>query len=108
MQLLVSLYVIGCSLDCSGDGTEVTIYNRPQDRMLDWFFEPLLTLKEQLRHANLNDDEEHYLEKLVFMVGNTNRLLAWDNGGVEPVNDIRKGELQALSRRCVLQSSALS
>lgn len=71
--------------------------------MLDWFFEPLLTLKEQLRLADLHRDEEHYLEKLVFTVGDTARLLAWDNGGIEPVNDIRKGELQALSRRYVLQ-----
>lgn len=86
----------------AGDGTDLTMANRPQERMLDWFFEPLLTLKEQLRLANLTEVEEHYLEKLVLMVGDTQRMLDWDNGGVEPVNDIRRGELQALSRRYLL------
>lgn len=83
----------------AGDGTELTAANKPQERMLDWFFEPLLTLKEQLRFANLTEVEEHYLEKLVLTEGDPVRMLDWENGGVEPVNDIRRGELQALSRR---------
>ncbi|KAG0572069.1 hypothetical protein KC19_VG065400 [Ceratodon purpureus] len=88
------------------DGTELTMFNRPQDRMLDWFFEPLLTLKEQLRLANPTEAEEHYLEKLVLTVGDATRMQEWDNGGIEPVDDIRRGELQALSRR--LQGIATS
>lgn len=98
--------------NCAGillsDGTDLTMANRPQERMLDWFFEPLLTLKEQLRLANLTEVEEHYLEKLVLMVGDTQRMLDWDNGGVEPVNDIRRGELQALSRRLQGIATAIS
>ncbi|KAG0594583.1 hypothetical protein M758_UG090400 [Ceratodon purpureus] len=88
------------------DGTELTMCNRPQDRMLDWFFEPLLTLKEQLRLANPTEAEEHYLEKLVLTVGDATRMREWDIGGIEPVDDIRRGELQALSRR--LQGIATS
>ncbi|XP_024379396.1 uncharacterized membrane protein At3g27390 [Physcomitrium patens] len=90
------------------DGTELTAANKPQERMLDWFFEPLLTLKEQLRFANLTEVEEHYLEKLVLTEGDPVRMLDWENGGVEPVNDIRRGELQALSRRLQGIATAIS
>ena len=89
----------------SGDGTELTTFNRPQDRMLDWFFEPLLTLKEQLRLANPTEAEEHYLEKLVLTVGDATRMQEWNNGGIEPVDEIRRGELQALSRRYFFSGS---
>jgi len=81
------------------DGTEVTMSNRPRDRLVEWFFEPLLTLKDQLQAAHLQESEEHYLEKLILMGGDTERMGSWQNGGVEPEDDMRKGELQALARR---------
>lgn len=81
------------------DGTEVTMSNRPRDRLSDWFFEPLLTIKDQLRAANLQESDEHYLEKLCLMGGDTQRMESWDNGGIEPEDPIRRGELQALARR---------
>jgi len=49
------------------DGTLVTMSNRPSDRLADWFFEPILTLKDQLRAAHLQESEERYLEKLILM-----------------------------------------
>ncbi len=70
--------------------------------MAQWFFEPLLTLRDQLRAAHLQESEEHYLEKLVLIVGNEEHSNAWDNGAVEPDDGMRKGELQALARRCVV------
>lgn len=81
------------------DGTEVTSSNRPRDRLLDWFFEPLLSLKDQLRAAHLQESEEHFLEKLILMAGDTERMGSWQNGGIEPEDQVRKGELQALARR---------
>lgn len=76
--------------------------NRPKDRLSDWFFEPLLTLKDQLRAAHLQESEELYLEKWILLIGDRERMEAWDNGGVEPEDGVRKGELQALARRCIL------
>jgi hypothetical protein len=79
----------------------VTPLNQPKERLSDWFFEPLLTIRDQLRAANLQVSEDCYLEKLVLTVGNTARMNEWDNGAVEPDDEMRKAELQALARRCV-------
>lgn len=73
--------------------------NKPRDRLIDWFFEPLLTIKDQIKAANLQESEELYLEKLCLMSGDTQRMATWDNGGVEPEDALRRGELQALARR---------
>lgn len=87
------------ALAWTDDGTEVTMSNKPSDRISDWFFEPILTLKDQLRAAHLQESEEHYLEKLILMGSDIERMNSWQNGGVEPEDDMRKGELQALARR---------
>ncbi|KAJ7527304.1 hypothetical protein O6H91_16G047900 [Diphasiastrum complanatum] len=81
------------------DGSEVTVFNRPQDRLVDWFFEPLLVLKEQIKAAQLQLSEERYLEKLVLSLGDPGQLEFWQNGGVQPEDNIKKGELQAIARR---------
>ncbi|GER30874.1 membrane protein [Striga asiatica] len=39
------------------DGTEVNHLNRPQDRLMDWFFNPVLVLKEQVRALRLEEGE---------------------------------------------------
>jgi hypothetical protein len=77
----------------------VTSFNQPKERVAQWFFDPLLTIRDQLRAAHLQESEEHYLEKLVLIAGNEERINAWDNGAVEPDDGMRKGELQALARR---------
>lgn len=81
------------------DGTEVTMSNKPRDRLSDWFFEPLLTIKDQIRAAHLQESEERFLEKHCLMAGDTQRMESWNNGSVEPEDAVRRGELQALSRR---------
>lgn len=81
------------------DGIELTSLNRPEDRVLEWFFEPLLIIKEQIMAENLQESEELYLEKLVLLSGMSDRMKAWQNGGVSPDDDIRRAELEALSRR---------
>lgn len=79
----------------------MTMLNRPKDRISDWFFEPLLTLKDQLQAAHLKEEEERYLEKYILMTGDSDRMEKWDNGGVEPEDGVRLGELQAIARRSV-------
>ncbi|KAH9318487.1 hypothetical protein KI387_020256, partial [Taxus chinensis] len=81
------------------DGTELTSLNRPEDRVLEWFFEPLLIIKEQIMAENLQESEELYLEKLVLLSGFPERMKAWQNGGIPPEDNIRRAELEAFSRR---------
>ncbi|XP_057816523.1 uncharacterized membrane protein At3g27390 isoform X1 [Cryptomeria japonica] len=81
------------------DGIELTSLNRPEDRVFEWFFEPLLIIKEQIMAENLQESEELYLEKLVLLSGFPDRMKAWQNGGISPEDDIRRAELEALSRR---------
>lgn len=88
------------------DGVEVTMENRPQDRIFDWFFEPLLILKEQIRAAKLKESEELYLLKWVLTSGDLGRMNESQNGGSQPEDDVRRGELHAWSRR--VQGIAMS
>ncbi|CAA0809111.1 Unknown protein [Striga hermonthica] len=37
------------------NGTEVNHLNRPQDKLMDWFFNPVLILKEQVRALRLEE-----------------------------------------------------
>eukprot|EP00250_Pteridium_aquilinum_P004085 c14322_g1_i2 orf=270-2129(-) len=90
------------------DGVEVTMDNRPQDRVLDWFFEPLLILKEQIRAAKLKETEELYLLKCVLASGDLGRLSEWQIGGLDPEDEVRKGELLAWSRRVQGIATSLS
>ncbi|KAI5063961.1 hypothetical protein GOP47_0020631 [Adiantum capillus-veneris] len=81
------------------DGYEVTMDNRPQERVFDWFFEPLLVLKEQIRVANLKENEELYLLKYVLTCGDVSRWNEWQATSLLPEDEVRKGELLAWSRR---------
>ncbi|GLJ16053.1 hypothetical protein SUGI_0266650 [Cryptomeria japonica] len=82
------------------DGTEVTYFNRPKDRIMDWFFHPIIVLKDQIEAAKIIDSELRFLEKLILMSGgNLERIEAWDNGAIAPDNAMRNGEIQAISRR---------
>ncbi|MCO5562380.1 hypothetical protein L7F22_016007 [Adiantum nelumboides] len=81
------------------DGYEVTMDNRPQERVFDWFFEPLLVLKEQIRVANLKENEELYLLKYVLTCGDLSRWNEWQAASLLPEDEVRKGELLAWSRR---------
>ncbi|WVZ07829.1 hypothetical protein V8G54_021175 [Vigna mungo] len=46
------------------DDTELTTTNRPREKFFDWFLNPLLIIKEQIKAENLSASEEDYLCKL--------------------------------------------
>lgn len=81
------------------DGVEITYLNRPRDRVFDWFFHPLIVLRDQIRAAKLVESELRYLEKLTLMSGYMERMATWENGAIAPESALRNGELQAISRR---------
>ncbi|KAK1441179.1 hypothetical protein QVD17_07019 [Tagetes erecta] len=82
----------------SENGTEITCANRPKDTFYDWFLNPLLVMKEQIKAQNLTEFEEVYLGKLVLFGGNAHKLKN-TNIGPPPESELRRAELEALARR---------
>lgn len=101
-----------CSIDrgCTGflmrDNVEITSVNRPEGRVFDWLYEPMCILKEQIRSLQLQETEELYFYKLCLFSGDTTRIECWQNGGVPPQDEIRRAQLEGISRR--LQSFCLT
>lgn len=83
----------------SGDNIEITSVNRPEGRIFDWLYEPMSIMKEQIRRLNLQESEELYLYKLCLYSGDMTRVESWHNGGVPPPDEIRRAQLEGLSRR---------
>ncbi|GKU94728.1 hypothetical protein SLEP1_g8175 [Rubroshorea leprosula] len=81
------------------DNVEVTYLNRPKDKLLDLFFNPIMVLKEQIKVINLGDDEVRFLEKVVLFGSDTHRMDAWDNGGSLPQDALRAAQIKGISRR---------
>ncbi|GFQ05085.1 uncharacterized membrane protein at3g27390 [Phtheirospermum japonicum] len=81
-------------------GIEVNHLNRPQDRLLDWFFHPVMVLKEQIRVLQLEEGEIRYLQK-VLLFGNDNKERAknWENGSFVPQDALRAAQIEGISRR---------
>jgi hypothetical protein len=88
---------------------EVNQQNRPQDRLLDWFFHPVLVLKEQIQALRMTEEEVRFLEKLTVFVGNAASAGGWDNGAEMPQDPVRLAQIQAISRRyaCCTASSCV-
>ncbi|KAJ1399575.1 putative membrane protein [Sesbania bispinosa] len=80
------------------DDTELTTTNRPRDKFFDWFFNPLLIMKEQIKAENLSASEEDYLCKLVLLSGDAERLKK-SSIGPAPESEVKRAELDALARR---------
>lgn len=81
------------------DGVEINHLNRPKDKLLDWFFNPVMVLKEQIRVIKLEDGEVRYLEKVVLLGSNKERMQAWDNGASVVQDPVRAAQIQGISRR---------
>ncbi|MBA0842295.1 hypothetical protein Goarm_002130 [Gossypium armourianum] len=80
------------------DNTEITATNRPKDTFFDWFLNPFLILKEQIKSENLSEEEEDYLGKLVLLCGDPERLKI-SKIGSPPKSDRKRAELDAIARR---------
>lgn len=80
-------------------GLELTQHNRPQDRLLDWFFHPILVLKEQIKVIKMGEDEVKFLEKLVLFIGDTQGMESWNNGSAVPQDALKAAQIEAISRR---------
>ncbi|KAG6666265.1 uncharacterized membrane protein At3g27390 isoform X2 [Carya illinoinensis] len=83
------------------DGIEVTYFNRPKDKLLDWLFNPVMVLKEQIRVIKLGEDEVNFLEKAVLFGSNTQRMETWQNGSLEPEDALRAAQIRGISRRMI-------
>ncbi|KAL6347915.1 hypothetical protein AAG906_037644 [Vitis piasezkii] len=81
------------------DNVELTSLNRPEGRVFDWMFEPMSIMKEQLKSLNLVETEELYLYKFSLYHGDRERMEAWQNGGFPPEDEIRRAQLEGISRR---------
>ncbi|XP_059449279.1 uncharacterized membrane protein At3g27390 isoform X1 [Corylus avellana] len=78
--------------------TEITSRNRPKDTFFDWFFNPLLIIKDQIKAENLSEAEEDYFSKLVLLSGDPERLKN-SSIGSPPESELKRAELEALARR---------
>lgn len=83
------------------DDLEITYLNRPQDRLLDWFFQPVMVLKEQIRVIHLEECETRFLEKVLLFGSNTERSKAWENGSLMPQEALRAAQIEGISRRMI-------
>lgn len=93
------------------DGTELTHLNRPNDKLFDWFFQPLMVLKEQIRVIKLEEGEERFLQRVVLYGNDTQRMETWDNGSLVPQEALRAAQIQGITRRyksfCIPHSKLL-
>ncbi|XVE67789.1 hypothetical protein DITRI_Ditri09bG0016500 [Diplodiscus trichospermus] len=80
------------------DNTEITATNRPKDTFFDWFLNPFLVLKDQIKAENLSEEEEDYLGKLVLLCGDPARLKI-SNIGSPPESELKRAELDGIARR---------
>ncbi|WJX89666.1 hypothetical protein P8452_71643 [Trifolium repens] len=80
---------------------EITHFNRPKDKLLDWFFNPVMVLKEQIRVIKLVEGEVRYLEKVVLFGVHKQRFEAWDNGALLIPDGLRAAQIEGISRRMI-------
>ncbi|TVU15499.1 hypothetical protein EJB05_39023 [Eragrostis curvula] len=80
------------------DGSEITSDNRPRSTLVDWFFDPLMVIKEQIKAENFTEQEEEYLKKRVLLVGDPNRSKG-PLPHVPSLNERKKAEIDAFARR---------
>ncbi|CAL9075288.1 unnamed protein product, partial [Musa acuminata var. zebrina] len=72
--------------------------NRPKDTIFDWFFDPLMIIKEQIKAEKFTEEEEIYLSKLVLLHGDSKRLNNL-NAQSSSSDQRKRAEIDALARR---------
>ncbi|CAJ1947539.1 unnamed protein product [Sphenostylis stenocarpa] len=81
------------------EDTELTTSNKPKEQFFEWFLNPLLVIKEQIKVEDLSVSEEDYFGKLVLFNGDPNRVRKSFIGLRAPESDRKSAELDALARR---------
>lgn len=101
LRLLIYSIKAGASGLLLANGIEVTPLNRPQEKIINWFFHPMMVLKEQIKILKLTDEEVMFLEKLVLFVGDLSSIAAcsWHSECCAPHDPLRAAQIQAISRR---------
>lgn len=85
----------------AGDGSEITYDNRPKSKIFEWFFDPLMVIKDQIRAENFTEEEEAYLEKQVLLISDTKRIK--ENLIRLPMfSEQKQAEIDAFARRYFL------
>ncbi|KNA03843.1 hypothetical protein SOVF_205270 isoform B, partial [Spinacia oleracea] len=109
-----ALYTLTCSIQAGADGIMlldgviINHVNRPQDRILDWFFNPLMVLKEQIKTLKLGNGEMQYLERVLLFGSHPQRMEAWENGSVISQDPLRAAQIQGISRRMTGMSRSIT
>ncbi|KAK4276210.1 hypothetical protein QN277_019181 [Acacia crassicarpa] len=80
------------------DDTELTSMNKPRDKVFEWFYGPLLIMKEQLKNLEWKETEEVCLKGLVIRCKNEIPE-EWDSSGFPSNDNVRRAQLQAIIRR---------
>ncbi|KAL1812252.1 hypothetical protein ACET3Z_022317 [Daucus carota] len=89
------------------DNTEITSTNRPTDTFFDWFLNPLLVMRDQIKAQSLSETEEQYLGRLALFIGSPEKLKI-STMGSPPESEIKKAELNALAMRLQGISKSIS
>lgn len=87
-----------CFNDVDDNVTEITSTNRPKDTFYEWFLNPFLIIKDQIKAENLSEEEEEYLGRLVLLNGDPVKLRS-SNSGPPPEPEQKLAKLDALARR---------
>ena len=82
----------------AGDGCEITSDNRPKNTIFDWFFDPLMVIKDQIKADNFTEEEELYLQKRVLLISDPKRLKA-TLPHLPSLNERKQAEIDAFARR---------
>lgn len=80
------------------DGSEITSDNRPKSTLFDWFFDPLMVIKEQIKAQNFTEEEEEYLKMRVLFIGDSNHLKG-TLPHVPSLDERKRAEIDAFARR---------
>ncbi|CAM8917401.1 unnamed protein product [Rhodiola kirilowii] len=80
------------------NGVELTRINKPEGRVFDWLFEPMIIMKEQLTGLNLQLNEELYLYKYCIYSGDPVKI-ELSSGCCPPDDEIRRAQLEGICRR---------
>ncbi|CAN6273344.1 unnamed protein product [Urochloa humidicola] len=80
------------------DGIEITSNNRPKSKIFEWFFDPLMVIKDQIKAENFTEEEEFYLEKQVLLISDPKRVKE-NLIRLPSLSEQKQAEIEAFARR---------